>query len=77
MRQSLVVGNWKMNGSIQSNQSLLDSLKQNIGSIQHAEMAVCPPFVYLQQARQLLENTVIGWGAQNISHQNPGAFTGE
>jgi triosephosphate isomerase (TIM) len=77
MRQSLVVGNWKMNGSIQNNQSLLDSLKQNIGSVQHAEMAVCPPFVYLQQAKQLLENTAIGWGAQNLSQKDPGAFTGE
>jgi triosephosphate isomerase len=77
MRQSLVVGNWKMNGSIQNNQSLIESLKQNIASVQRAEVAVCPPFVYLQQVSELLKGTVIGWGGQNVSQQEPGAFTGE
>lgn len=77
MRQSLVAANWKMNGSIQSNQSLLESLKQNVGSVQKAEMVICPPFVYLQQVRQLLEGSRMSWGAQNLSQQEPGAFTGE
>lgn len=77
MRQSLVAANWKMNGSIQSNQSLLESLKQNVGSVQNAEMVICPPFVYLQQVRQLLEGSRMSWGAQNLSQQEPGAFTGE
>jgi triosephosphate isomerase len=66
-----------MNGSIQSNQSLLESLKQNVGSVQKAEMVICPPFVYLQQVRQLLEGSRMSWGAQNLSQQEPGAFTGE
>jgi triosephosphate isomerase len=77
MRQSLVAANWKMNGSIQSNQSLLESLKQNVGSVQNAEVVICPPFVYLQQVRQLLEGSRMSWGAQNLSQQEPGAFTGE
>lgn len=77
MRLSLVIGNWKMNGSIQTNQSLLNSLKQNIKSVQHAMVAVCAPFVYLHQVRELLKNTVIDWGAQNISEKESGAFTGE
>jgi triosephosphate isomerase len=66
-----------MNGSIQSNQSLLESLKQNVGSVQNAEVVICPPFVYLQQVRQLLEGSRMSWGAQNLSQQEPGAFTGE
>jgi len=66
MRQSLVVGNWKMNGSIQSNQSLLDNLKQNIKKVQNAQVSVCAPFVYLQQISELLKGTVIAWGAQDI-----------
>lgn len=77
MRQSLVVGNWKMNGSIQSNQSLLEGLKQNIASVPAAAVAVCPPFVYLQQVGDLLKGTPIAWGAQNVSQEAPGAFTGE
>lgn len=77
MRQSLVVGNWKMNGSLEGNRSLIESLKADIASVQHAAVAVCPPFVYLPQISELLKGTVIGWGAQNLSQEAPGAFTGE
>ncbi|MFK5971157.1 MAG: triose-phosphate isomerase [Candidatus Marithrix sp.] len=77
MRQSLVVGNWKMNGSLEANRFLIESIKQNITSIKNAEMAVCPPFIYLQQIKDLLANTNISWGAQNVSQQDLGAFTGE
>jgi len=77
MRQSLVVGNWKMNGSYQSIQALLESLKQGIAKVTKAEVGVCPPFVYLQQVSGLLANSPITWGAQNLSDEVPGAFTGE
>jgi triosephosphate isomerase len=77
MRQSLVAANWKMNGSIQSNQSLLNALKQGMSKIPNAEVAVCPPCVYLQQIKEVLQDTAITWGAQNLSHEAPGAFTGE
>lgn len=77
MRQSLVVGNWKMNGSIAANRSLIDGIKQNIASVKNAEMAVCPPFVYLHQIRELLKDTSINWGSQDVSQCDPGAFTGE
>lgn len=77
MRQSLVVGNWKMNGSIESNQSLLEDLKAGMATVKNAEVAVCPPFIYLQQTSDLLKDTAIGWGGQNLSQQDSGAFTGE
>ncbi len=77
MRQSLVVGNWKMSGSYQSIQALLESLKQGIAKVTKAEVGVCPPFVYLQQVSGLLAGSPITWGAQNLSDEAPGAFTGE
>jgi triosephosphate isomerase len=77
MRQSLVVGNWKMNGSLEGNRSLIEGIKAGIASVQHAAVAVCPPFIYLPQVSELLKGTVIGWGAQNLSQEAPGAFTGE
>ncbi|EDN66691.1 Triosephosphate isomerase [Beggiatoa sp. PS] len=77
MRQSLVVGNWKMNGSLESNQKLIEGIKQNIASVKKAEVAVCPPFIYIPQISELLKGTVIEWGGQNLSHQDSGAFTGE
>ncbi|ALG66840.1 triose-phosphate isomerase [Beggiatoa leptomitoformis] len=76
MRQKLVAGNWKMNGSMQANQQLLENLKQGVTHIQ-AEIAVCPPFPYLLQVKELLKNTAIRYGAQNVSHESDGAFTGE
>ncbi len=77
MRQSLVVGNWKMNGSIQSNQSLLEALKAGMSTVKNSEVAVCPPFIYLQQVSEILKDTAIAWGGQTLSEQDSGAFTGE
>jgi triosephosphate isomerase len=78
MRIPLVAGNWKMNGSLQSIQELLEGIKQRIGEIREGvECAVFPPFVYLAEVERLLTGTAIRWGAQTVSEQQPGAFTGE
>lgn len=77
MRQSLVVGNWKMYGSTASIHSLLEGIKQGIAQVHNAHVGVCPSFVYLQVVAELLKGTVIRWGAQNVSHEDVGAFTGE
>lgn len=78
MRNPLVAGNWKMNGSLDSARSLLKGIAQGIASVQgNVECAVFPPFVYLAEAERLLAGTPIRWGAQNLSEQQPGAFTGE
>jgi len=77
MRQPLVVGNWKMNGSRQSIKMLIEEIQQGLNGKEKTKIGVCPPFVYLQFVSALLENTPIVWGAQNVSHQESGAFTGE
>ncbi|OQW93210.1 MAG: triose-phosphate isomerase [Beggiatoa sp. IS2] len=77
MRRILVAGNWKMNGSSQSIQSLMEGIKQGLSAVKSAEVAVCPPFVYLQQVSALVAGTPIALGAQDVSDQDPGAFTGE
>lgn len=77
MGQPLVAGNWKMNGSLSSIHSLLDQLKQGVTEIQGVEMAVFPPFVYVNEIQRLLSDTPIRWGAQNLSAHQSGAYTGE
>ncbi len=77
MRQKLVAGNWKMNGSRASIKALLDGLKQGIAAVESAEVAVCAPYVYLGDVEQQLQGTPIVWGAQNLSTEASGAFTGE
>ncbi len=77
MRRPLVAGNWKMNGSKASIKELLDGIKQGLDDVKQAEVAVCPPSVYLGEVSSQLQGAVIALGAQNVSHESAGAFTGE
>lgn len=74
MRKKLVAGNWKMNGSLAENAALLAAIKPALAGI---EAAVCVPFPYLAQAQAALAGSSIAWGAQNLSEQAKGAYTGE
>ncbi|MEJ2396447.1 MAG: triose-phosphate isomerase [Candidatus Thiodiazotropha sp.] len=77
MRKPLVAGNWKMNGSLESVRTLLAGIKSGISDVQNAEVAVCPPYVYLAETEKLLQGSGIGWGGQDLSTESSGAFTGE
>ncbi|MBL3526874.1 MAG: triose-phosphate isomerase [gamma proteobacterium endosymbiont of Lamellibrachia anaximandri] len=77
MRRPLVAGNWKMNGSIESVRELLEGLKAGAGEVNNAEMAVCPPAVFIPQVQEQLSGSVIAWGGQDLSVEASGAFTGE
>lgn len=77
MRQKLIAGNWKMNGSQESADHLLKSIKARADEVKQAELAVFPPYVFLEKTAEILSDTPIAWGAQNVSHEDNGAFTGE
>src|SRR5438067_1195903 len=77
MRGKLVVGNWKMNGSLQQNDSLLAAVRAGWTDRDGRKIAVCVPFPYLWQAQTALSGSAIAWGAQNVSEHSDGAFTGE
>jgi triosephosphate isomerase len=75
MRPTLIAGNWKMNGSLQTVIELIEGIKSgNSGNVQ---LAVCPPAVYLMKVGGMLDGTNIALGAQNVCDQETGAFTGE
>lgn len=76
MRQSLVMGNWKMNGSREEGRSLAQALADGLGKVEH-EVAVCVPFVYLSDIKDMLSSSSIALGAQNVADQASGAYTGE
>jgi triosephosphate isomerase len=76
LRQKLVVGNWKMHGTVAGNLSLLHALRAGCDSLT-AKVGVCVPFPYLAQARAVLEDSVVAWGAQTLSEHALGAYTGE
>lgn len=77
MRQPLVAGNWKMNGSRASITELLGGLKAGIGQVTTAEVAVCAPSIYLPLTQSELQGTPIEWGGQDVSVHASGAYTGE
>ncbi len=77
MRSKVVVGNWKLNGSLASNEALLKALLREIPRDNPVACAVCVPSPYLAQVRALLEGSGIAWGAQDLSRYGQGAYTGE
>ena len=77
MRQPLVAGNWKMNGSLDSVRELLDGIKAGIGDVKVAEVAVCPPSIYIPAAIEALRGSVVSVGGQDVSVHASGAYTGE
>ncbi len=77
MRQPLVAGNWKMNGSLDSIKSLVEGIKAGLDSVTTAEMAVCPPYVYIPQVAAMLADSSIALGAQDVNDRESGAHTGE
>ena len=75
-RTRLVAGNWKMHGSRESIDALLDEIVAGAGAAV-AQCIVCPPFPYLGQVAERLCGTEVAWGAQNASEHASGAYTGE
>lgn len=77
MRRPTVVGNWKMNTSLEATTALLGGLTEGWSGVHQAEVAVCVPFPYLAKASELLENSNVAYGAQDVSKHEKGAYTGE
>jgi triosephosphate isomerase (TIM) len=77
MRSRMVLGNWKMHGSLVGNKTLLDGVLAGLAGVDSVECGVCVPFPYLFQAQFALQGSQVIWGAQNVSQHEKGAFTGE
>jgi len=77
MRQFLVAGNWKMNGTRESAAQLVDAILQNPELSAKTEVVICPPFVYLAEIARLLKGSALVLGAQDMCAEDNGAYTGE
>ena len=76
MRRPIVAGNWKMNLTVQEGKDLVTKLKAaSFGS--GVDVVVCPVFTSLWPVSQLLHDSSIGLGAQDMYWETQGAFTGE
>ncbi len=76
MRQKMVAGNWKMNGTTNSARELVSGIKAGLDG-PSCEVVVCPPFVYLPAVAAEIAGTSINLAAQNMCDKDVGAFTGE
>ena len=76
-RQILVAANWKMNGSLKSIRELGDAFTEGVSDKTPTEVVVCPSFIHLSQLSEKLNESDIKLGAQNVSHLDEGAYTGE
>ena len=72
----LIAGNWKMNGALATNASLVEAVLAGLPATPCA-VAMCVPGPYLVQVGGLLSGTPIGLGAQDLSAHAAGAYTGE
>ncbi|MDF3036255.1 MAG: triose-phosphate isomerase [Paucimonas sp.] len=76
MRRKLVAGNWKMNGGLAANAELLAGIKAGLDN-PRCDIAVCVPSPYLSQCAKDVAGSAISLGAQDVSAQDSGAYTGE
>jgi len=77
MRNSLVAGNWKMNGTRASVAELVRTVVAGMANIRAVEVAVCPPYPYLGDVSRALEGSSVRLGAQDVAKEEAGAYTGE
>ena len=77
MRKPFIAGNWKMNTDSASAVALAAGLAKELSSVDTVDVAVCPPFVYLQSVAAALSASNVALGSQNVYFQEKGAFTGE
>ena len=76
MRKTIVAGNWKMNASKDSVNSLVNDILSGVSGV-NAEVIVCAPFPYLALVDSLIDGSSLMLGAQNLNVNPSGAFTGE
>lgn len=77
MRKPIIAGNWKMNNTIDESMALSNAIKREIFDIANVEIVLCPPFTSLSDVKDIITDTNISLGAQNMFWEEKGAFTGE
>jgi triosephosphate isomerase len=77
-RKLIIAGNWKMNKTVAEALALVNDLKLDLKNVKDADIVICPPFTALESvSKAVMEAKNIRLGAQNMSENNFGAFTGE
>lgn len=78
MRKKIVAGNWKMNLNLQEGVALAKELNEALAADKpNCDVVICTPFIHLASVAQVLDQKVVGLGAENCADKEKGAYTGE
>ena len=77
MRTPVVAGNWKMNNTVANSIALVKELLPGLEGINGVGSIICPPFTALDPVAELVKESRICVGAQNLFWEERGAYTGE
>src|SRR3954469_13892443 len=76
-RKLIVAGNWKMNKTVAEALALVRGLKIELTGVKEVDIVICPAFTALSEVSKAVLDSNLRLGAQNMSENNFGAFTGE
>ena len=76
-RKLIIAGNWKMNKTVAEALALVADLKRDLANVKEVDIVVCPPYTALESVSKAILDSNLKLGAQNMSENGNGAFTGE
>ena len=77
MRKKIIAGNWKMNKTVEEAVDLANGIKLELADCKNVDVVLCPPFTALKAVSDVVSETLINVGSQNMSSEDDGAYTGE
>ncbi len=77
MRKKIIAGNWKMNKTVEEAVELAKAIKLELADCKEVDVVLCPPFTALKAVSDMVSETLINVGSQNMSSEDEGAYTGE
>ena len=77
MRQRLVMGNWKLNGTKETVVSLIKAFAAEANKYPKVEAAICAPAIFIGLVEENAKGSRLAWGSEDVDVNNQGAFTGE
>ena len=72
MRRPIVAANWKLNGNRNMVNSLVTAVNKHAASAVSTDVVICPPFPYLSESKELIDNSNAYLGAQNLAQETQG-----
>jgi len=76
-RKPLIAGNWKMYKTCSEAVKTSEELVKLVSDVKDVEVMIAPPFTALSSVSDVIKNSRVSLGAQNIFWENEGAYTGE